>query len=84
MGRAEIGMLARSKAGHDKDTVYVIIDKDETYVYLADGRIRTISNPKRKKEKHIQLICARYDLKEADDIAIKRILKVFDKEMRGE
>lgn len=84
MGRAEIGMLARSKAGHDKDTVYVIINRDETYVYLADGCRRTISNPKRKKEKHIQLICARYDLQQADDIKIKRILKVFDKEMRGE
>ena len=36
------GMLARSKAGHDREKVYVIIDVDDTYVYLADGSIRTL------------------------------------------
>ena len=30
----ETGMLARSKAGHDSGAVYVIIDCDETYVFL--------------------------------------------------
>lgn len=84
MGRAEIGMLARSKAGHDKEKVYVIIDMDDAYVYLADGHIRTIQNPKKKKEKHIQIICKKHNLDSIDDVGIKRILKVFDEEMRGE
>lgn len=84
MGRAEIGMLARSKAGHDKDKVYVIIDVDSAYVYLADGCTRNMSNPKKKKEKHIQIICRKNHPDGLDDAAIKRILKVFDKEMRGE
>ena len=30
--RIEKGMLAKSKAGHDKGKVYVIYDVDETYV----------------------------------------------------
>ena len=38
MDRYVTGMLARSKAGHDTGKIYVIIDVDETYVYLADGR----------------------------------------------
>ena len=50
------GMLAKSKAGHDKGRVYVICDVDETYVYLADGKIRTLSNLKKKKRKHVQVI----------------------------
>ena len=45
--RIEKGMLAKSKAGHDKGKVYVICDVDETYVYLVDGRIRVLENPKR-------------------------------------
>ena len=49
------GMLARSKAGHDAGKVYVIIDVDDTYVYLADGRIRTLERPKKKKKKHVHL-----------------------------
>ena len=51
-----IGDLARSKAGHDKNRIYVIINEDSEYVYLADGKIRTVDNPKRKKKKHIQMI----------------------------
>lgn len=48
--------LARSKAGHDKDDVYVIISEDEIYVYLANGKNKTLSLPKKKKKKHIQPI----------------------------
>lgn len=51
-----VGKFARSKAGHDKDRIYVIAGEDAEYVYLMDGRLRKVSNPKRKKKKHIQLI----------------------------
>ena len=32
MERFEIGMLARSKAGHDKGHVYIIVETDSTCV----------------------------------------------------
>lgn len=56
MENFQAGMLALSRAGHDKDRLYVIIKTDGEYVYLSDGKIRTIDNPKRKKRKHIQII----------------------------
>ena len=31
-------MLARSKAGHDKGQVFVIIAIEDDYVFLADGK----------------------------------------------
>lgn len=80
MDRYETGMLAKSKAGHDKGHVYVISGVDESYVYLIDGSIRTIGKPKKKKKKHVQIICEKYDLSGIDDVGIKRILKLFDKE----
>ncbi|MBQ4559128.1 MAG: KOW domain-containing RNA-binding protein [Tyzzerella sp.] len=80
--RIEKGMLAKSKAGHDKGKTYIIYKVDETYVYLVDGIIRKIENPKRKKQKHIQLICETHDVSGMDDVGIKRVLKLFDKEMR--
>ena len=48
--------MERSKAGHSKEKIYIIIDETEEYVYLSDGKIRTLENPKRKKRKHIQPI----------------------------
>ena len=48
-------MLARSKAGHAAEKVYVIVDIDDAYVYLEDGRIRTLDRPQKKKKKHVQL-----------------------------
>ena len=80
--RIEKGMLAKSKSGHDKGKVYVIYEMDETYVYLVDGIIRGIEKPKRKKRKHVQVICEQHDMTSIDDVGIKRILKLFDKEMR--
>lgn len=54
--RVLAGMFAVSKAGHDKDHLYIIIDKDETYVYIANGKNKTVGRPKKKKYKHIQVI----------------------------
>lgn len=51
-----VGMLATSKAGHDKTEIYVIIAEDEKYVYLCDGRLKTLEKPKKKSRKHIQII----------------------------
>ena len=50
------GFLASSKAGHDKDKVYIIIKEDGEYVWLADGKLKTVDNPKKKRKKHIQII----------------------------
>jgi len=80
MERYEVGMLAKSKAGHDKGHVYVIFEVDEAYVYLVDGAIRTIEKPKKKKKKHVQIICEKHEWKSIDNVGIKRILKLFDKE----
>ena len=56
MERFEVGMLAKALAGHDLGKIYVIMDVDEEYVYLVDGKIRTFDKPKKKRKKHVQLI----------------------------
>ena len=84
MDRIEIGMLAKSKAGHDKDSTYLIINIEGTHVYLANGRTKTLANPKKKKIKHMQVVRQKQNIDGIDDVGIKRIIKVFDKEMEGE
>lgn len=48
------GMVVRSLAGHDKTQLYIIISVEGEYVYLADGKCKTIDHVKKKKRKHIQ------------------------------
>lgn len=48
------GCPAKSLAGHDKDQYYIILSVEGDWVFLADGRRRTLSKPKRKNKKHIQ------------------------------
>lgn len=51
-----IGELATSKAGHDKERLYMIVGEEGECVYLCDGRLRGVEHPKKKKKKHIQII----------------------------
>lgn len=78
-----VGMLAMSKAGHDKGTIYVIIREEDEYVYVADGRIRTADRCKKKNKKHMQII-KKKQLTEPesgfDDLGIRKIIKEYQEE----
>lgn len=50
------GMLAISKAGHDKADWYVVLNIEETYAWLVNGKNRTADHPKKKKLKHLQFV----------------------------
>ena len=39
-------------AGRDKDKMFYVIKTDETFLYLVNGKDRTIEKPKSKKRKH--------------------------------
>lgn len=51
-----IGWMASSLAGHDKNKIYIIIEETDEYVWLCDGDLRKLENPKRKRIKHVQFI----------------------------
>ncbi len=76
----EAGMLARAKAGHDKDCIYVIISVNDEYVYLADGKLRPVCRPKRKNRKHVQPIVYAHCDSVTDDAVIRKTVKEFLKE----
>ena len=48
------GMLAISKAGHDKNSWYVVLEVEQTQAFLVNGVNRTMDRPKKKKLKHLQ------------------------------
>lgn len=83
MNRWEIGMLAKSLAGHDKNKIYVIADEDETHVYLIDGSIKTSEKMKKKKKVHVQLIKKKFDIDMADNASVRRILNEYANRNEG-
>ena len=47
--------LVKVTAGRDKDKYFAVISKeDNNYLNICDGRRRKITNPKKKKIKHLE------------------------------
>ena len=68
-----------SAAGRDKDNLFYVLEADETYLTLADGKGRTIEKPKRKKRKHTKKVL-RSETRVAEKI--RRGDKVLNSELR--
>ena len=45
-----------STAGRDMGQLFYVLEADETYLMLADGKGRTIEKPKKKKFKHTKQV----------------------------
>ena len=43
-------------AGRDAGQLHYVIAADETYLYLANGKDRSLEKPKRKKRKHAEKV----------------------------
>ncbi len=91
MASFRIGEFAKSKAGHDKGEIFIIVGAEGEYVFLADGKARTVEKPKKKKIKHIQTINCTDDeiLKKIDSNIkiinedVKRAIKCYKQETGG-
>jgi len=49
------GGIVISKRGRDKGLPFVIVGMDGAYLYLADGKLRKLEKPKKKKCMHVQI-----------------------------
>jgi large subunit ribosomal protein L14e len=50
------GTVVLSKAGRDAGRYFVVVGRvDDQYVLLADGDLRKLANPKKKKLKHLDV-----------------------------
>ena len=72
-----IGDVVTATSGRDTGGIYYVIQEDPTYLYLANGKDRTLDKPKRKKRKHVQKV-----LRSETRVAEK--LKCGDKVLNGE
>lgn len=84
-----IGSFVEAIAGHDAGKKYVIINTDTEYVYLVDGKIRTIDRPKKKKKKHTRLLdwqdqdlTEKISRQEIKNEEVKRAIKLLGKQQQ--
>lgn len=51
----EPGQLVVSTAGRDRGKFYLVLEETlDNKVYVVDGEIRKVANPKRKNKKHLR------------------------------
>ena len=48
--------FAKSLSGHDKNQYYFVFEKDADFLFLVNGTNRSLEKPKKKNEKHVQII----------------------------
>jgi Ribosomal protein L14E/L6E/L27E len=49
-----VGQVVRSLAGRDKGQYMVVIEVvDDQFICIANGKLRKVNNPKKKKVKHL-------------------------------
>ena len=48
------GSIVRSIAGRDKGYMFIVLSREGDFVYLANGELRKVDRPKKKKLKHLQ------------------------------
>ena len=54
MSDITLGQIVHSKAGRDKGKYFIVVGiVDDEYVMIADGILRKVLNPKKKKKKHL-------------------------------
>ena len=83
------GMLLRSEAGHDRGKLYVALSEDSNFLYLTDGKLKSVSAPKRKNRLHVSRILMtpfRERLLSGEtvrDEEIKRFIRLYMKEKQS-
>ena len=95
MKEVNVGSVVYSKSGRDKGRYYVVVDvdnEDKEYIYIADGCLRKVTSPKRKKKKHISAkpfmaeedIRIKIETKKVSDSDIRKSLKALGYEVSKE
>lgn len=75
------GSVVKSIAGHDSDRFYAVVRLEGDFAYIADGKVRKLESPKKKRLKHLAPTKSEVDLNEtATNNKLKIALSEFNSE----
>ena len=73
----QISDVVISVRGRDQGEIFYVVGREEEFLLLANGKNRTLEEPKRKKQKHVEKV-----LRSETRVAAK--LRSGDKVLNGE
>lgn len=73
--------IVLSMAGRDKGKYFFVIEKEDEFALLSDGKLRKLEKPKRKKLRHLRF-ASKSDSRAANKIRSGE--KVLNSELRRE
>ncbi|MBQ3037665.1 MAG: KOW domain-containing RNA-binding protein [Clostridia bacterium] len=72
-----VGTLVFSKAGRDKGEMFLTLSVENGYAYIADGDLRRVEKPKKKKLIHLQRTNNKVELGEITNSAVRKIVAQY-------
>ena len=46
------GDLVKSTAGRDKENIFLVVNVEDKFAYVVDGKVHTVKQLKKKNKKH--------------------------------
>jgi len=68
------GTVVKAIAGRDNGKFFVVTETDGKFCYIADGKERKLSNPKKKALKHVSKTLKVIDLEGITDKKLRKTL----------
>ena len=72
-----VGTLVFSKAGRDKGEMFLTLSVENGYAYIADGDLRRVEKPKKKKLIHLHRKKNKVELGEITNSAVRKIVAQY-------
>ena len=72
-----VGTLVFSKAGRDKGEMFLTLLVENGYAYIADGDLRRVEKPKKKKLIHLQRTNNTVEIGEITNSAVRKIIAQY-------
>lgn len=73
------GTVVISKAGRDQKSLLLAVKCENGFVYVADGKERKLSAPKKKNPKHLQKTNYKIDFEKLTDKKLRIALREISK-----
>lgn len=78
--KIQTGSVVIAEAGRDSGGYFAVVSCENGYCFIADGKSRKLSSPKRKNLKHIRMTDSMIDINDITDKKLRTLLRAMREE----